>query len=407
MNLLRRPGLGPLLGAEVISSIGSQMTYLALPWFVLVTTGSASKMGIVLGVELLPVGLFGIPSGAIVGKLGARRTMMVADGARAPLMASIPLLHAAGVLSFGVLLGIVFLIGCFLAPHFSAQRLILPELVGDDEHTVAQANAFVEGAQRTTALLGPSLAGVLIPFVGAPNVLYIDAATFLVSFLTLLFFVPKRPPLPVGDEGRGLLAGVRFIFRDPLMRRLMPTALVLNALGQLLALALPVLAFEEFNGSSRVAGVFFAAFGAGAVIGSLVAVKIVPKHDPIRLGASALVCLALPLPLLALHLPVWGVVLVLFVSSFFGPLVNAPLIGVITMRTPEQLRAKVMTAVLTFALLAGPVGLFLGGPLLQSLGPHAVFLIAAAGQIAAAIPFATMAFRRGTPLQPVPTSAPQ
>ena len=77
MNLLRRPGLGPLLGAEVISSIGSQMTYLALPWFVLVTTGSASRMGIVLGVELLPIGLFGIPSGAVVGKLGARRTMMV------------------------------------------------------------------------------------------------------------------------------------------------------------------------------------------------------------------------------------------------------------------------------------------------------------------------------------------
>ena len=115
----------------------------------------------------------------------------------------------------------MFLIGCFLAPHFSAQRLILPELVGDDEQTVAQANAFVEGAQRTTALVGPALAGVLIPFFGAPNVLYIDAATFLFSFLTLALFVPYRPPLPVGDEGRGVLSGVRFLLRDPLMRRLL------------------------------------------------------------------------------------------------------------------------------------------------------------------------------------------
>ena len=55
------------------------MTYLALPWFVLVTTGSATKMGIVLGVELLPTALLGIPSGAVVARLGARRTMMVAD----------------------------------------------------------------------------------------------------------------------------------------------------------------------------------------------------------------------------------------------------------------------------------------------------------------------------------------
>jgi hypothetical protein len=62
-------------------------------------------------------------------------------------------------------------------------------------------------------------------------------------------------------------------------------------------------------------------------------------------------------------------------SSFFGPLVNAPLIGVITMRTPEAIRAKVMTAVLTTAMLAGPAGMAVAGPLLQSWGPHRVFLL--------------------------------
>ena len=88
-----------------------------------------------------------------------------------PLLASIPLLHAAGRLSFGVLLVLVFAVGLFMAPYFSSQRLILPELVGDDEATVAQANAFVEGAQQLTALLGPSTAGVLISLVGAEKVL--------------------------------------------------------------------------------------------------------------------------------------------------------------------------------------------------------------------------------------------
>jgi hypothetical protein len=407
MSLLRRRGLLPLLTGEVVSSLGSQMTYLALPWFVLVTSHSASRMGIVLGVELLPIGLFGIPSGALVARLGARRTMMVADAARAPLMASIPVLHSAGMLSFPALLTIVFAFGCFLAPHFSAQRLILPELVGDSEHVVAQANAFVEGAQRTTALICPSTAGVLIPFIGAPNVLYLDAGTFLFSFAMLLLFVPYRPPILAADEGRGVLAGVRFLLRDPLMRRLLPTALVLNALGQLLSISLPVLAFHEFGGSSRVAGAFFAAFGGGAVIGSVIAMQIVPRFDPVRLGAAALLGLSLPLPLLALRLPVWGVVVVLMVSSLFGPIVNAPLIGVTTMRTPEALRAKVMTGVLTFALLAGPLGLFLGGPLLQWIGPHPVFVIVAAGQLVAAVPFAVAALRRGSPLEAaVPSRSP-
>jgi MFS family permease len=382
-----------LIVAEVISSLGTRMTFLALPWFVLATTGSAARMGVVLAVELTPVALLGIPSGTVVSRLGARRTMLYANLARAPLMAAIPLLHSTGHLSFGALLALVAVIGCFLAPDFAAQRLVLPELVGEDERVVAQANALFEGAQRATSLLGPALAGLLIAAIGATNVLYVDAATFLVAFAILARFVPRKPPLPAGDEGRGVLAGVRFIVRDRLLSTLAVTSLLANAFGQMLSAGLPVLAFEEYGGSSRVAGILFASFGAGAVAGSVVAVKIVPRYEPIRLGAVSFVLLTIPIWLLALDLPVWGVVLVLFASSFFGPLVNAPLIGVITMRSPVELRAKVMTAVITSALLAGPIGMLVAGQLLEAWGPHQVFLLVAAGQLAATLPFLAVAFR--------------
>jgi Na+/melibiose symporter-like transporter len=404
--LLRRRGLAPLLAAEVVSALGTQMTFLALPWFVLVTTGSPARMTVVLAVQLLPVALLGIPSGTLVTRLGARRTMLLGDSVRAPLMAAIPLLHAAGVLSFGLLLVCVFLLGCFLAPYFSAQRLILPELVGDDdERVVAQANAFVEGAQRATALLGPSLAGVLIGVIGATNVLYLDAATFAFAALVLGLFVPRRPPIAAGDEGRGVLAGVRYVLRDPLLRAMGITSLVVNMFGQMLAASLPVLAYESFGGSSRVAGIFFAAFGAGAVVGSVAAMRVVPRFDPIRLGAISLVALTLPIGVLALPLPVVGVVAVLFVSSVFGPLVNAPLIGLLTTRTPAAVRAKVMTAVLTFALLAGPAGLLAAGPLLEAWGARPVFLLVAAGQLAGAVFFATVALRRSPAAVPAPDPA--
>ncbi len=102
--MLRAPGLRPLLVAQAVSSLGSQMTFLALPWFVLVTTGSATRMGVVLAVELLPVALLGIPSGTLVAKLGARRTLLLCDAGRAPVMLAIPLLHSAGLLSFPLLL---------------------------------------------------------------------------------------------------------------------------------------------------------------------------------------------------------------------------------------------------------------------------------------------------------------
>ncbi len=396
--MLRKPGLLALLVAESVSSLGSQMTFLALPWFVLVTTGSPTKMGVVLAVELLPVALLGIPSGTLVARLGARRTMMVGDLARVPLMASLPVLHAAGLLSFPLLLVLVFAIGCFLAPYFSSQRVILPELVGDDERTIAQANAIVEGVQRATSLVGPATAGVLIAVVGATNVLYVDAATFLFSFLALALFVPRRPPLPATEQSKGLFAGVRFIRRDRILASLVVTALFANMFGQMLGASIPVLAYEEYGGSSRLAGIFFGGFGLGAVVGTVIAVRIMPRFDPLRLGAVAFIAMSLPLWLLGLHLPAVVVVAVLAVSSLFGPLINAPLIGVITARTPEALRPKVMTSVLTFALLAGPVGLLLAGPMLEGWGPRVVFLLVAGGQLLAVVPFATVALRRREPV---------
>jgi MFS family permease len=388
---LRQRSIVALVSAETISSLGTHMTFLALPWFVLQTTGSATRMGVVLAAELAPVALLGIPSGSVVARWGARRTMLVGDLARAPLIASIPALNALGWLTFPLLLVIVALVGVFIAPYFASQRLVLPELVGDDEHVVAQANAVLEGAQRTTSMLGPALAGLLIAAVSAPAVLVFDAATFLASFVVLALFVPRRPPLPATDDGRGVLAGIRFVLRDRLLRVLGFTALVANGLGQMMSASLIVLAHDEFD-SSWVAGAFFAAFGAGAIVGSLVAVRLVGRHDPLRLGATAFVALTLPIFALALELPVPGVMIVLAVSSFFGPLVNAPLIGVITMRTPEALRAKVMTAVLTTALLAGPLGLLVVGPLLQDWGPRPVFLLVATGELLATLPFAWVAF---------------
>ena len=104
--------------------------------------------------------------------------------------------------------------------------------------------------------------------------------------------------------------------------------------------------------------------------------------------------MTVPIWFLVLPLQAAGVVLALAISALFGPMINAPLIGVITMRTPEALRPKVMTAIITLAMLAGPVGLLVAGPLLEAVGPHSVFLLVAAGETLAVIPFAVFAFRR-------------
>ena len=318
--------------------------------------------------------------------------MLISDIVRVPLMVALPLLHAAGLLSFPLLLVLAAAIGVFWAPYFSSQRSILPELLGDDEQVIAQANSVFEGSTSTAGLLGPPLAGVLIAWLGAANVIYVDAATFVVSFLLVLFFVPARRRVASTPEGSGLLAGVRFVWRDSLMGPLVGVIILMNALGQMFAGALPVLAYDRYH-DPEVAGWLFAAFGVGGLLGTFLAYRLISKLDPLRLAAFAIVGIALPLWVLPFHVALGYILFAIVLSSLCNPSVNGPMIGAITKRTPKDLLPKVMTAVITLATIAGPLGMISGGWLLQHQGVGRTFAIIAGGETAVACAFAWLILR--------------
>jgi predicted MFS family arabinose efflux permease len=396
---VRKSAVGALVIAETVSMIGTRMTYLALPWFVLVTTGSPGKMSLVLAAEILPMAVLGVPSGALVQRLGSRTTMLASDLVRVPILASVPLLHASGHLTFPLLLAIVALLGCFAPPYFAAQRTILPELVGEDERRMSQANSAVEGGTAFAALVGPALAGVLIPFLGAANVLYVDAATYLVAFLLVLVFVPRRKSLVQGATS-GVLAGLRFLVHDRLLAPMGVTMVVFGLFSAGLSAGLPVYAFDEFDGSSRIAGLFYAALGAGAIVGTVLAVLVVRSVAPLRLAAYGILAFSIPLWVMPL-LPPWPVVFVaLFVATLFAPLVNGPIIAVITARTPVELRPKVMTAIISASTIAAPLGFLIAGQVLERWGVVPLFTAVVAGITWMAIAFAAIVWRQGE-LEPI------
>jgi MFS family permease len=396
---VKKSAISALVLAETISVIGTRMTYLALPWFVLVTTGSPGKMSLVLAAEILPMALLGIPSGTVVQKLGSRTTMLVADAARVPILASIPLLHASGHLSFELLLAIVALLGCFAPPYFASQRTILPDLVGEDETRMSQANSAIEGGTAFAALVGPAIAGVLIPFLGAANVLYVDAATYLAAFLLVLLFVPRRKAIAAGARS-GVLAGLRFLAQDRLLAPMALVTVFFGFLGAGMSAGLPVYAFDEFDGSARIAGLFYAALGAGALVGSLTAALVVQKVAPLRLAALGIVAFSIPLWVLP-FLPPWPVVFVaLFLATFFTPLVNGPIIAVLTARTPPELRAKVITAVISVNTLAAPLGFLVAGQVLEHWGVVPLFTAVVLGITWVAIVFAAIAWQQSE-IEPV------
>jgi MFS family permease len=391
--MLRNRSLLGVLSAELVSLTGTSMTFVALPWFVLATTGSAARMGWVLAAELAPYALFGILAGSLVARLGAKRSMLLADAARGPLMTLVPILWWTHHLSFAALLAATFAIGSFAAIYAPSSRVILPEVLGEDERLVARGSAILSSGMQLTQILGPVLAGVLIAATSPATVLVIDAGTYFFSFAVIATVVRAGKRVEQTGAAKGVLAGFRYLARDPLLGPLLLVACLVNMVAQALIVAIQSLAFFHYSANAHVLGYLFGSIGVGALAGALVAQHVAQTADLLKLAAIAMLAMPLPLWLLGIAMP-WGAALVVVgVFSFFSPLVNAPIIGSLTVRTPAALRPKVMSAVMTVALLAGPLGFVIAGQAISRLSIYTLFFIIAAALTVGSVAFAFVLLR--------------
>jgi MFS family permease len=389
----RNRSLAGLIAAELVSLTGSSMTFVALPWFVLATTGSTARMGWVLAAEMLPIGLFGIPAGSVIARFGAKRTMLVCDAARGPLLLVIPILHHTGHLSFPALLAATFAIGVFAAPYFASSRIVVPEVAGEDERAVAQVGAVLGGANQLTQIVGPVLAGVLIAATSPSTVLVVDGCSYVFSFLTIALVVRAGSRVAATAESRGVLAGLRFLMRDSLLGPVAIAACVINFVAQGLIVGVQGLAYFRYDADAHVLGYLFGSFGAGALVGAVAAQRLARSADLTKLAAFAIVAMPLPLFLLAVSLP-WGAALVVVGAfAFFSPLVNAPILGMLTVRTPQALRPKVLSAVMTVASMAGPFGFLCAGLALRVVSLSALFVVLPALLALGGLAFASILLR--------------
>ena len=402
----RNRSLLGLITAELVSLTGSSMTFVALPWFVLVTTGSYQKMGWVLAAEMAPIGLLGIPAGTLIARLGAKRTMLISDAARGPLLTVLPVLYWTHHLSFPAILAATFAVGCFTAPYFASSRIVIPEVAGEDERAVTEVGAVLAGANQLTQIAGPVLAGVLIAATSAAAVLVVDAGTYVFSFLTILTVVRAGGRVEQTAESKGFLAGLRFLARDRLLGPLLVAACALNFVAMGVIIGVQGLAYSVYHRDAHVVGFLFGGFGVGALLGALAAQQLASKADLMKMAAVAILAMPIPIYFLAISMPAAAATFVVGCFGFTAPLVNAPIIGILTVRTPQALRPKVMTAVMTVASLAGPLGFVGAGEALRVVSLHTLFLIVAVSLTVASFFFAAVLLRgRGSPDPSVPEPA--
>lgn len=376
----RRPFVA-LLAADAVSTTGTAMTLLAIPWFVLQTTGSAAQTGVIGACETVPLVLAAALGGPAIDRLGARRVTVVSDLLSALGVALVPLLHATVGLRFWQLCLVVAAVGLFRAPGETARHVLVPGLVRLAGVPLERATSAYDGVSRGARMVGAPLAGALIAVFGAADVLLVDAGTFVVSALLVWTQVPSslRPAVQAAGEPylRQLREGLRAVRRDRLIAGITAMLLVTNMLDAASAgVLLPVYA-REVLGSSVALGVLFGCFGGGALAGTVLYSAVGPRLPRWPVYTVAFLLVGAPrFFAFAAEPPYAALIVTSVVAGVAAGALNPVLTAVEYERIPEHLQSRIFGVMSAGVLAGAPVGVLVTGVVVERWGVRAALVAA-------------------------------
>lgn len=377
-----------LLGSSFVSNLGNSFSNLAIPLFVLATTGSATRTGIVAFVNYAPPVVAAIFGGALVDRIGRKRTLMIADFLSGISTALIPIFYMLDLLSFPMLLALVAF-GAFLdSPGRAARGSMIPALSTRAGFSPERAQSLNMSGFMLSQVIGPGLAGIVVAAYGPTTAIWVNAASFALSLL-IVFNVVREPEIE-GAVERGtyledLREGFRFVWHDQFMRAMIILASVFSMLFIPLYTVLYPVYFTRLIGSERALGFFLAAEALGNLLGAI-AYGIVGER--FSRWKSFMVSLVAWLPffwVLLLTPPIWILLVAGFLSSLFSGALNPIFQVAFQVRTPEAMRPRVYSMVTAGNLMAVPVGALLMGPLIELIGVLEAFAVIGAFSTAGAV----------------------
>ncbi len=382
----RRPLVG-LLVSEAVSLTGTRVSMIALPWFVLTTTGSATQTGLVAFAEMTPLVLVRAFGGPAIDRLGARRVAVACDALSVVAVGLVPLLHALGALSLPVLLALVAVGGALRGPGDAAKGALVPAVTAEAGVPLERTTGLAAGVERTASMLGAAFAGGLVALIGPAPALLVDAASFGVCASVLWWTTRGLPPVAAepGDDGSDegywtrLGAGWRFLRREPVLLALSLMVAGTNLLDLAYSAVLaPVWAHDGGHGAGTL-GLVFAVWSGSSIAGALVAAAYGERLPRFRVYVLAFLVTGLPRFLvLAVGAPLWAVLAVFAVGGVSSGFLNPILGAVMVERIPPHLFGRVssLSSSLCWGLM--PLGGLTGGLLVAGLGLAPALLVVGA-----------------------------
>ncbi|MBN2841246.1 MAG: MFS transporter [Coriobacteriia bacterium] len=378
-----------LFAANGISMVGNMLATIAIPWYVLETTGSAARTGLAGFFTILPVVVAGFLGGTLVDRLGYKRTSIISDLASGVTVAMIPLLHLTVGLQFWQLMVLVFFGALLDAPGSTARKALIPDLADVAGMSLDRATSIHQVVERSSRMAGAPLAGLLIALIGTANVLWLDSVSFFVSagMVAVGVFAAHAPRENATSTKywADLRTGLRFVRRDTLILSIVLVVMVTNFLDSAFSgVILPVYVSEVF-GSALNLGLIIAAGGAGAVLGALAYGVVGPRLPRHGTFVAAFVLVTLNFWALALEWPLAPLLAIAFVSGMGAGPINPIISAVSFERIPGHMRGRVLGTITAGAWVAMPLGVLVGGLLTERFGVHVAVVTVGAVYVAVAL----------------------
>jgi predicted MFS family arabinose efflux permease len=375
---------------QLISQVGSSFTLFALPLLVYKLTHSATNLALTTASNFVPYLLFGLVLGALADRIDRKRMMLLTDVGRAGVIVVLPLLALSGALRVEDIYAVAFVQSTLGILFNCGEFAAIPSLVGRDD--LIAANGRIMATNSAGQILGPILAGVLVTLMSPADLLFFDAASFLVSAASLAlirrsFNAVDRPgPANAGVPGllRDVRAGLQYVWSQPVLRTISLMMALINFVASTENSQLVLFAKRVLGASDSEVALLFAAGAAGVVVVSMSAGPIRRRLSFAVTAIGALAVSGLTVVAMAL-IGSYPAALVLWAaSSGFGLLLNINTAALRQAVVPNEMYGRVVSISQVLAWSAIPLGALAGAAAIRLSGSVAD-VYAATGALTALI----------------------